>query len=141
MALREESGTWPTRRRAMPGVAPEARASCPRLRRHLAHRDPVGLGRGRESGAVERADRYLAALDAHAHRIAGTIEVGVGLEEAALLGPRPARHAVDVVVAVLLDVLQAEQAREGQILLHREPGLRGEVLAGHEERRPSLVRV
>src|SRR5947199_248416 len=58
MALREESGTWPTRRRAMPGVAPEA-----------------------------------------------------------------------------------GQAGEGQIRLHREPGLGGEVLAGHEERRPSLVRV
>src|SRR5438067_13271159 len=40
----------------------------------------------------------------------------------------------DVVMAVALDMRNADQSAERQILLEREPGLRGEVFAAHERR-------
>ena len=55
------------------------------------------------------------------------------LEERQALGVRPAGEAVDEVVAVALDVGQAEQRDQGQVLLHRQAGLRRQVLAREEE--------
>src|SRR5216117_623281 len=40
----------------------------------------------------------------------------------------------DVMMAVPLDVRDADQPAERQILLEREPGLRSQVFAGHERR-------
>ena len=41
-------------------------------------------------------------------------------------------QAVDVVVAVALDVREPEQRDQRQVLLHGEAGLRGQVFAGQE---------
>ena len=74
-----------------------------------------------------------AALDAQADAPVGlVIEVGVRLEERQALGLRPAVEAVDEVVAVALDVGQAEQRDQRQVLLHREARLRRQVLARQE---------
>ena len=53
-------------------------------------------------------------------------------EKRGLLGLGQARHAVDIVVSVAFDVADADQIDQRQILLHREAGLGGQVLAGHE---------
>ena len=54
------------------------------------------------------------------------------LEEREALGQRPAGEAVDEVMPVALDVRQAEQRDQREVLLHGEPGLRRQVLARHE---------
>ena len=54
-------------------------------------------------------------------------------EERVLLAPGQPRHAVHVVVAVALHVRKAEQRDQRQVLLQREPGLDGEILAGKKK--------
>ena len=60
------------------------------------------------------------------------IEVRMRGEERVLLRLRHARHAVDVMMPVALDMRRADQGREREILLHRDAGLRGQVLGRHE---------
>ncbi len=52
------------------------------------------------------------------------VQIGMGLEERVLFGSGHGGHAVDVVVAVALDVLEAEEGDEREILLHADAGLR-----------------
>src|SRR5262245_13536523 len=60
-------------------------------------------------------------------------------DERVLLCERRAYHPVHVVMTVLLDVLESEQARQREILLHRRPGLSGQILRGHEIPRGSIA--
>ncbi len=69
------------------------------------------------------------------------IEVGMRLEERQALAERPTGEAVDEVVAVALDVGEAEQRDEREVLLHGEAGLRRQVLAGEEEGAAAVLRV
>ena len=74
-----------------------------------------------------------SSLDAHAHRaVALFVQIAYARQESLLFVARQARHAVHVVVAVALDMRQPEQRDQREVLLQREPGLDGEVLAGHE---------
>src|SRR5574341_2623309 len=54
------------------------------------------------------------------------------VEKCPLLLLRQSGHAVHVVVPIALDVRKPEQRYEREVLLQREPGLDGEVLAAHE---------
>ena len=53
-------------------------------------------------------------------------------EERERLAERPAGEAVDEVMAVALDVGEAEQRDQREVLLHRQAGLRRQVLAREE---------
>ena len=53
-------------------------------------------------------------------------------EEVVLLLRRQPGHAVDVVMAVALDVPKADQIDQSEILLHGQAGLGRQILAGHE---------
>src|SRR4029079_19813997 len=61
-------------------------------------------------------------------------EVRMRRKEGALLGRARALagEPVDVVVTVALDMREAEQTDERQVLLHGKPSLRGQVLSGQE---------
>src|SRR5205823_5971415 len=61
-----------------------------------------------------------------------TIDIGMRQEECLLLGPWRAGHAVDVMVAVALDMARADQRCQREVLLCGDPGLRGEILRRHE---------
>ena len=56
------------------------------------------------------------------------------LQELLRFAFRSSGEAVDEVVAVALDVAEAQQRHQRQVLLHGETGLRRQVLAGEEER-------
>ena len=57
---------------------------------------------------------------------------GCASRKACCSSPRQRRHAVDVVVAVALDVRDAQQVDQRQVLLHRQAGLRRQVFGRHE---------
>ena len=131
-----------------------AAAACRRRGRcrHVGARRPVGLGhqrrrrqigddRAAEARALERAQLQPAVADEEAHApVVLVIEVGVRLQERQALALRPAGEAVDEVVAVALDVGQAEQRDQRQVLLHRKAGLRRQVLAREEVARRRRLR-
>ncbi len=54
------------------------------------------------------------------------------IEKRHRLGFGHALHAVRIVVAVALDVRDADERGHGRILLHADPGLGGQILGGHE---------
>ena len=56
----------------------------------------------------------------------------MGVEEALLLGRRQRGHAVDVVMAVALDMADAEQRHQRQVLLQGDAGLDRQVLGAHQ---------
>src|SRR5262245_63191337 len=83
------------------------RARRPSLRRGAERRQrgPVGLSGGAEPNTRERADRKAPIADFQAHRAAALlVQVAMRGEKSILLMPRQPRHAVDVVMAVALDV-------------------------------------
>src|SRR4029453_17687652 len=107
-----------------------------RWRAHRRQRVWIGQGRGGEARNVEGIERDAAAANCKS-RAAGTLCVkarGCGREARLFLRVSPlTREAGDVVVAVSLDVGDAEYARERQILLHGEAALRGGVFPGNKQ--------
>ena len=61
------------------------------------------------------------------------IEIGMRGEKRLRLRGRRIAKTVDIMMAVALGMGDADQRAERQILLHAEPGLAGQVLAGDEE--------
>ena len=60
------------------------------------------------------------------------VEIGMRLEEGLGFGGGRFAKAIDVMMAVALGMRHADQRAEREILLHAEPGLAGQILAGNE---------
>src|SRR4029079_1904842 len=106
------------------------------LRRRRRHRTQGGeicrAGNGK-ARTVERAQRQAAVGDPETDVPAGVaVEIGMGRGEGKLLRTRGERHAVDEMMAIALDMAEAEQGDEREILLHADAGERGEILGRHE---------
>src|SRR5580698_11096822 len=73
-------------------------------------------------------------MDGEPNAIAGTlIKIGMrGKEGIRLVGWRIAK-TIDIVMAVALRMGDADESREREILLHRRPGLTGQILARDKE--------
>src|ERR1700737_3712355 len=94
---------------------------------------PIGVRVGGEAHVRERADGKPSVADLYPPRAPTVlVEVGVCGEKVVLLALRQRGHAVDVMMAVALDMGEPEQVDQGEILLHRQSGLGGEILTGHE---------
>ena len=91
-----------------------------------SHRFPFRHGAAGIARTVERchADH---SLDTQPHRVvAALVQVGVRVEETLLLDLGQFGHSVDIVMAVSLDVREAEERHERKIC-QREPGLNRQV--------------
>ena len=111
--------------------------------RHGGGRRQVGHDGAAEARALERAEREPAADDVQADAsVLLDVEVRVRLQEGQALALRPAGEAVDEVVAVALDVGQAEQGDERQVLLDGRPAcvVRSSPERKNEPRRPRRSR-
>ena len=66
--------------------------------------------------------------------LAAVVCVKIGMRRKERLGfcNRCGAKTIDVVMAVAFGMGHADQRAEGEILLHTEPGLAGQVLAGDE---------
>lgn len=64
------------------------------------------------------------------------VEIGMRMGESLRLSGGRLAKAVDIVMAVAFGMGDAEEGAEGEVLLHGEPGLAGEVFTGDEERFP-----
>jgi hypothetical protein len=72
-------------------------------------------------------------MDRQPHPAVGAaVEVRVRGEEPQLLGLGRTGHAVDVVMAVPLDMAAADQRRQSKVLLHGDAGLGRQILRRHE---------
>src|SRR5689334_11723032 len=92
---------------------------CPlRGRSERCKRAPVGQSAAGEARARERTDgdRSVANLQAHGV-VRRFVKVRMTLEERSLLQRGRARHPIDIVVAVALDMRNAEQRRKTEVLL------------------------
>src|SRR5262249_51265465 len=79
-------------------------------------------------------------LDAQARLVlAAAVEIAVQPRHLLALPPRAVTQALDVVVAVALDVRDAERPDRRQVLLKREDRHGRQVFGGHEERGLRLV--
>src|SRR5690242_5653629 len=78
---------------------------------------------GGESAPARREDDGVPAFG---------IKIGMRRQKSPRFGGRCAAEAADIVMAVALDVPGAEESGKRRILLHRQSGLAGEVLAGDE---------
>src|SRR5262245_62532931 len=86
-----------------------------------------------KTGCRERTREKVAVMNGKADLAAASfVEIGMAREEALRFGDGRLAETIDIVVAVALSVLDAEQRAERQILLHGEARLAGEVLAGDE---------
>ena len=96
-------------------------------------RRPIGICAGGKTDTRERANGKAAIFDFHPDGAAAAlVKVGMRREKGVLLALRHSRHAVDVMVAIALDMGQAEQVHEGNILLQGQARLRREIFARHE---------
>src|SRR5207244_10141541 len=83
---------------------------------------------------AERADVENATLDAQARLgLAAPVEIAMETRGLVPLAPRAVGEAPDVVMAIALDMRDAEGAHGRQILLERHHGQVGQVLRAHEE--------
>ena len=80
----------------------------------------------RRSRGSQRAERDPAIADNEPDRPVGTpVQVRVSGEEGLLLTLGQPAHAVDVMVPIALDMIDADQGRKREILLQRDAGLNG----------------
>src|SRR6266516_3688502 len=91
----------------------------------FVHCGEVGHRAGAEAGRVERtdADRAIVDRDAYAAVRGAMIDIAMHGKKSIFLGARRAGHAVDIVMAVALD-MGRDQRGEREILLQRDSGLR-----------------
>lgn len=66
------------------------------------------------------------------------VQIGVLRHEAILLVIGGEAHAIDIVVAVALEVREAEQREEGDVLLGADAGPGAQVLGGEEKASAAL---
>src|ERR1700722_4829119 len=92
------------------------------------------MNAGRKARRSQRPRQEVAVMNGEPNSIAGTlIEIGMRSKESIrLVGWRIAK-TIDIVMAVAFRVGDADQRPKREILLHREPGLTGQVLARDEE--------
>src|SRR3954464_11215932 len=94
-----------------------ARPGRPARLRHRRGRRQVRRHGRAEAGALERADVQQAAFDAEPDAtVLHVVEVAMGLQERLRLAARTAGETVDEVMAVALDMRQAEQADQREVL-------------------------
>src|SRR4051794_27273457 len=76
------------------------------LRRRKGHRGEIRHRAATKAGRIERAERdgAVADRDAHATTCCAMIDIRMRCEEGVFFGARRAGHAVDVVVAVALEM-------------------------------------
>src|SRR3984893_11398604 len=93
---------------------------------------PVGICAGGKTDPRERADREASIFDFHPEGAAAAlVKVAMRREKGILLTLRQSRHAIDVMVAIALDMGQTEQVHEGNILLQSQARLRRTIFARH----------
>ena len=62
-----------------------------------------------------------------------SVEIGMRRKKGLCLHGGRVGKAIDIMVAVALGMGDADQCAKREVLLHREPGLTGQVFAGNEE--------
>src|SRR6266550_2503875 len=94
---------------------------------------PVRMHGCREARRRQRLRQEITVMDGEANlaAVAG-VEARMRAQEGLRLGRRRVGKSVDIVMAVALSVTDADQRAEREVLLHGEPGLTGQVLAGDE---------
>src|SRR5512140_343295 len=77
---------------------------------HSLHRAEIRQRRAGKARALQRAQRDAAALNFQTHgAVAALVQIGMRRQKRILFGFRLRRHAVDVIVAVALDMGDAQQ--------------------------------
>ncbi len=98
-----------------------------------------GAGEAGDVQAIDRSSRPSRTASRTRRRSARRRSLGAPARKARASALRRDAEAVDVVVAVALDVGDAEAGGEQRVLLHREAGLAGEVFAGQQQPRSGLA--
>src|ERR1700712_4599231 len=88
---------------------------------------------GGETGRCQRSRQEIAVVDRKPDGAAlADVEIGMRRQKSPRFTIGRVRKAVDIMMTVALGMGDPDQRTERKVLLHREPGLTGEVFAADE---------
>src|SRR5882724_4278923 len=89
---------------------------------------------GGKAGRGQRSRQKIAVVDRKPNGAAiADVEIAVRRQKSPRFTIGRVRKAVDIMMTVALGMGDADQRTERKVLLHREPGLTGQVFARYEE--------